>query len=238
MIRMTKNWMLLGCALGAVALSGCTRDGQFQAISMWNESRLKPLEESPYPGGESSSLPIPPGTVARGELSNEDPVNTGRNGKALVATIPVKVTPELLERGQDRFNIYCFECHGRSGRGDGMIVKRGFPPPPDYAIARLRSAPVGHFYDVITNGYGAMYSYAARVPVPDRWAIAAYIRVLQATRKNPDGSPEVPAETSEGRRKVARELGVRQHRAPAPLREGGEGGGDEGTDTGGEGAGN
>ena len=92
------------------------------------------------------------------------------------------VTLALLQRGQDRFRIYCTPCHSELGDGNGMIVQRGFPPPPSYHIARLRAAPVQHFYDVITNGWGAMYSFAYRVQPADRWAIAAYIRALQRSQ--------------------------------------------------------
>jgi len=92
------------------------------------------------------------------------------------------VTLALLERGQDRFRIYCTPCHSELGDGRGMIVQRGFPPPPSYHTDRLREAPVQHFYDVITNGYGAMYSFADRVQPEDRWAIAAYIRALQRSQ--------------------------------------------------------
>ena len=95
---------------------------------------------------------------------------------------PPPVTLALLERGQQRFRIYCTPCHSELGDGHGMIVQRGFPPPPSYHIARLRDAPVQHFYDVITNGYGAMYSFAYRVQPQDRWAIAAYIRALQRSQ--------------------------------------------------------
>jgi mono/diheme cytochrome c family protein len=97
------------------------------------------------------------------------------------ATAP-PVTLALIERGQERFRIYCTPCHSELGDGNGMIVQRGFPPPPSYHIARLRDAPVQHFYDVITNGYGVMYSFANRVQPADRWAIAAYIRALQRSQ--------------------------------------------------------
>jgi mono/diheme cytochrome c family protein len=92
------------------------------------------------------------------------------------------VTPALLERGQDRYRIFCTPCHSERGDGRGMIVQRGFPPPPSYHLQRLRDAPVQHFYDVITQGYGAMYPFADRVPPADRWAIAAYIRALQRSQ--------------------------------------------------------
>ncbi len=164
-------------------LAGCSRQGEFQPVSMWNDSRIKPLEESRMPGMEWATLPRVPGTVARGEPAPDNPLVTGRLGKELVKTSPVPVTPELLTRGQERFNIFCSPCHSRAGDGEGLIVKRGFPHPPDYALRRLREAPLGHYYEVITNGYGVMYSYASRVPVNDRWAIAAYIRVLQQQRK-------------------------------------------------------
>jgi mono/diheme cytochrome c family protein len=91
----------------------------------------------------------------------------------------MKLTPELLARGRERFDVMCAECHDRTGSGNGMVVQRGFPQPPSYHVPRLRNAPIGHFYDVITNGYGVMYSYATRVEPEDRWAIAAYIRALQ-----------------------------------------------------------
>ena len=95
---------------------------------------------------------------------------------------PPPVTLALLQRGQERFHIYCTPCHSELGDGHGMVVQRGFPPPPSYHIARLRDAPVRHFFDVITHGYGAMYSFANRVQPPDRWAIAAYIRALQRSQ--------------------------------------------------------
>jgi mono/diheme cytochrome c family protein len=119
---------------------------------------------------------------------------TGRSGGVLVSQFPLTVNDRVLKRGQERFNVFCSPCHSRLGDGKGMIVKRGFTQPPDYAIARLRGAPVGHFFDVMTNGYGAMYSYASRVSPEDRWAIAAYIRVLQKAR------PVVPTDqrTSSG----------------------------------------
>ncbi len=100
------------------------------------------------------------------------------NGVAVDA-FPFPITRQDLERGRERYNIFCSPCHDYTGSGHGMVVQRGFPPPPSYHIDRLRNAPVGHFFDVMTNGYGTMYSYASRVSVEDRWRIAAYIRALQ-----------------------------------------------------------
>ncbi len=126
-----------------------------------------------------ASRPLVEHTVARGHLDADQAFYSGKIGTNLVTTFPIPITREVLERGRERFDIYCSPCHGRTGEGNGMIVQRGFPPPPSYHIDRLRQAPAGHFFDVITQGYGIMYSYAARVEPSDRWAIAAYIRALQ-----------------------------------------------------------
>src|ERR1051325_11408780 len=123
--------------------------------------------------------PVVPNTVARGHLNSDEAFYTGKIGTNLVETFPFPITRAVLERGRERFDIYCSPCHGCTGEGNGMIVQRGFPLPPSYHIDRLRQAPVGHFFDVITRGYGVMYSHAQRVEPADRWAIAAYIRVLQ-----------------------------------------------------------
>jgi mono/diheme cytochrome c family protein len=122
------------------------------------------------------------GTVARGQLRLDDHLYTGKVDGKLVATFPFPITHADLERGRDRYNIYCAPCHDSTGHGRGMIVLRGFPPPPSYHIPRLREAPVGHFFDVITNGLGNMYSYASRVSPEDRWRIIAYIRALQLSQ--------------------------------------------------------
>jgi mono/diheme cytochrome c family protein len=181
--------------LGLVILPGCTRDYTFSPVDMWNRSRLKPYEPIGFFDDQLSSRPLPAGVIARGELRNDDALFRGLQPDGrFVDVIPAAAiqgaTPkEVIQRGQERYNIYCLPCHGLSGHGDGMIVRRGFSPPPDYRIARLRNAPVGHFYDVISNGYGTMYSYASRVPVNDRWAIAAYIRQLQKTQ--PEVVPDI-----------------------------------------------
>ncbi|HEY9510826.1 MAG TPA: cytochrome c, partial [Verrucomicrobiae bacterium] len=143
----------------------------------------KPLEKSEFfRANQMASRPIVPNTVARGHLNEDEAFYTGKVGTNLVTEFPFPITRGVLERGRQRFEIYCAPCHGRTGEGNGMIVQRGFPPPPSYHIDRLRAAPIGHFYDVITHGYGVMYPYAARVEPHDRWAIAAYIRALQLSR--------------------------------------------------------
>jgi mono/diheme cytochrome c family protein len=209
--------MLLACATVLPLLAGCTRDFRFQPVSMWNESRLKPFEPSPMSDSGSIARMPPIGSVARGELHKKDPLYAGRQGKALLTKSPIPVTPEMLQRGQERFNTFCSPCHGLIGDGSGMIVQRGFPHPPDYALKRLHDAPIGHIYDVQTNGYGVMFSYAERVPVTDRWAIAAYVRVLQSRR------PAITKDEFAEERERARQQGivdpVRGMRLPA---EGGE----------------
>jgi len=120
--------------------------------------------------------------VARGQLRLDELYYTGRENGVVVDKFPFPITKADLERGRERFNVYCTPCHDYTGSGNGMIVQRGFPQPPSYHIQRLREAPAGHFFEVMTNGFGEMYSYAARIEPADRWRIAAYIRVLQASQ--------------------------------------------------------
>jgi hypothetical protein len=164
---------LLSSILLALSATGCRRD-------MFQQPSEKPLERSDFfRDNRMASRPLPPHTVARGQLNEDDAFYTGKVGTNLVTTFPFPITREVLVRGQERFEIYCAPCHGRAGEGNGMIPQRGYPPPPSYHIDRLRQAPAGHFFDVITHGYGIMYSYGSRVEPADRWAIAAYIRALQ-----------------------------------------------------------
>ena len=168
--------------LVALALPGCTRDGRFNPVDMWNQTRYKPYAQSEFFKDGASSRTLIPGTIARGQLRIDEAAYAGTVGGKYVTVIPSQMIPknvsekEFLQRGQERFNVDCSPCHGLAGRGNGMIIQRGFPQPPDYALARLQDVPIGHFFDVMTNGYGAMYSYADRVEPVDRWAIAAYIR--------------------------------------------------------------
>ena len=155
------------------SVTGCRRD-------MFLQPSEKPLERSDFfRDNQMASRPLPPHTVARGHLEEDEAFYTGKIGDKLVTSFPIPITREVLLRGRERFDIYCAPCHGRTGDGGGMIPQRGFPAPPSYHIDRLRTAPAGHIFDVITHGYGVMYSYAARVDPADRWAIAAYIRALQ-----------------------------------------------------------
>jgi hypothetical protein len=149
---------------------------------MHDQPRYEPLEPSTFFADGRSSRPLVEGTVARGSLRLDELLYTGKVDGELSETLPLPVTHELLERGRERYNIYCTPCHDHVGNGQGMIVQRGLRQPPSFHIERLRAAPIGHFFDVITNGYGAMANYAVEVATADRWAIAAYIRALQLSQ--------------------------------------------------------
>lgn len=162
-------------ALGLVLIAGCSQE-------MAEQPRYEPLEPSMFFTDGRSSRPLVEGTVARGHLRLDELLYTGKVGGELAEMLPFPVTHQLLERGRERYNIYCTPCHDHVGNGQGMIVQRGLRPPPSFHIDRLRQAPIGHFFDVITNGYGAMANYAVEVAPVDRWAVAAYIRALQLSQ--------------------------------------------------------
>jgi hypothetical protein len=153
-------------------LAGCRLD-------MHVQPKYLPYEPTDFfSDGRSERQPVS-GTVARGQLRVDELLYSGTENGVESNRFPFPITQADLERGRERYNVYCTPCHDYTGSGRGMIVQRGFPQPPSYHIQRLREAPVGHFFQVMTNGFGAMYSYAARVDPADRWRIAAYIRVLQ-----------------------------------------------------------
>jgi mono/diheme cytochrome c family protein len=171
--------------LAASALAGCRQD-------MQDQPKFIPLRPSTFFDDGRSERPLIEGTVARGHLNDDTAFYTGKgpDGKPL-DTFPFAVTANVVERGQNRYNIYCAPCHDRTGSGDGMIVQRGYRKPPSYHIDRLRQVPNGHLYDVITSGFGAMPDYAAQIPPHDRWAIVAYIRALQFSQNA--SAADVPA---------------------------------------------
>jgi hypothetical protein len=163
-------------------LSGCRSE-------MYEQPRYEPLEPSSFFEDGKSSRPLVAGTVPRADArgappagADEDVFYTGWRKGELAEEVPFPVDRALLERGRERYEIYCVPCHAYSGDGRGMIVRRGFNQPPPYYSEELRKQPIGHFFDVMTRGYGTMYSYATRVPPRDRWAIAAYIRALQLSQ--------------------------------------------------------
>ena len=146
---------------------------------MHNQPKYIPLRESAFFDDDRSARPLVAGTVARGQLHEDALLSTGKINGANATVFPFRVDDTVMARGHERFDIYCAPCHGRTGAGDGMVVRRGYRHPPPLYDDRLRAAPVGHFFDVMTNGFGAMPDYAAQVTVADRWAIAAYVRALQ-----------------------------------------------------------
>lgn len=163
--------------LGLLILAGCRQD-------MHDQPRFKPLAESDFYADLRSSRTPVDGTVARGQLHEDAYFYTGKIGANPGNYMPseVPVNEETLARGRERFNIYCAPCHSRVGDGNGMVVQRGYRHPPTYHQDRLRQAPLGYFFDVITNGFGAMPDYAAQIPPQDRWCIVAYIRALQLSQ--------------------------------------------------------
>ena len=178
--------------------AGCRRD-------MQDQPKMKPYRGTNFFGDGLSARPPVEGTVARGYLRTDTEFYTGKKNKALgslatrapaanasasganafpddVDVFPFPISGDTVNRGRQRYDIFCTVCHGKTGNGDGMIVRRGFRRAASFHDDRLRTAPVGHFFDAITNGWGAMPSYASQIPVQDRWAIVAYIRALQASQ--------------------------------------------------------
>jgi cytochrome c553 len=203
-------------ATGLVPLSGCHTD-------MWIQPRASALQESDFFPDGQASRPLVANTVARGNLREDDAYYTGVVKDKLVKEMPFPVTKEVLLRGQERFNIFCSPCHGQLGDGKGMIAQRGLSlrkKPASYHTKRLREIPIGHFYDVITNGSGVMYSYAARVEPDDRWRIAAYVRALQLSQNATasDVPPEILQQLSQPGQETVPEPGHE------PKVEGAEGG--------------
>jgi mono/diheme cytochrome c family protein len=185
----TLHFLLL---LALLALAGCRQD-------MHDQPRFKPLAESDFYTDLRSARPPVEGTVARGQLHEDNYLYTGKLGDNPGDYMPFPVTDELLARGQQRYDIYCAPCHSRVGDGNGVIPARGFPrKPPSYHIERLRKAPLGYLFDVITSGFGSMPDYSAQIAPRDRWAIVAYIRALQlsqsATAADVPSGQKVPSE--------------------------------------------
>ena len=187
---------LSGTLLVAIALTtGCRLD-------MHVQPRQNPLSRSDFFADQRSARPPVDGTVARGDLREDTYFYTGKIGNNRGDGMPFPVTREVLDRGRERYNIFCAPCHSRLGDGNGFIPSRGFArKPPSFHIARLQQAPVGYFYDVISNGFGIMPDYALQIPPQDRWNIVAYIRALQlsqnATLHDVPSGQKVPSEPPE-----------------------------------------
>jgi mono/diheme cytochrome c family protein len=161
--------------LTALALSGCRQD-------MHDNPRYEPLERSTFFADGRSQRPLVPNTVPRGFLREDEHLYQGKVNGQLAADFPLPVTAAMMLRGQDQYNVFCSPCHGRTGLGDGMVVRRGYRAPTSFHDPRLRQAPPGYIFDVISNGFGAMPDYASQIPVQDRWAIAAFLKALQFSR--------------------------------------------------------
>jgi mono/diheme cytochrome c family protein len=146
---------------------------------MHDQPKYIPLRQSTFFGDARSARPIVAGTVARGQLHDDQLLYTGKTNGTDTDVFPLRVDAQMMARGRERYDIYCSPCHGRTGIGDGMVVRRGYRRPPSLHDDRLRNAAVGHYFDVIANGFGAMPDYAAQIRAEDRWAIIAYIRALQ-----------------------------------------------------------
>lgn len=165
------GWLVvIACVAG-----GCHRD-------MADQPKLEPYEASRFFRDGSVDRPVVAGTIARGQLKTDQHFFTGKVGGKPATTFPQPLTPELLARGAQRYKIYCAQCHDGIGYGQGMVVRRGFPQPPSFHIERLRTAPVGYYFDVITHGFGRMPAHADLVRPADRWAVIAYVRALQLSQ--------------------------------------------------------
>jgi hypothetical protein len=184
---MRAKLLLVGCM--AASFSGACRQ------DMHDQPKYEAMEASPFFTDGRSMRPLVEGTVARGRLFEDTHFFAGMVDGVPAETFPFEVTASVLERGRERYGIFCAPCHDGAGHGEGMIVKRGMKHPPSLHIERLRAAPPGYFYDVITRGFGAMYDLADRVPPRDRWAIVAYVRALQLSQNATidDATPEARA---------------------------------------------
>jgi mono/diheme cytochrome c family protein len=171
--------------IAALCLCGCRQD-------MQDQPKIKPLSESNFFSDGRASRPIPENTIAQNELNDNDTFHTGNANGTFAATIPIPVTLDLLQRGQERFNIFCSPCHSRLGDGNGEVAQRGFRLPQNLNSDRIRQVPPGYIFQVITNGYGGMPDHGDQIPVRDRWAIVAYIRALELSREAP--LADVPAD--------------------------------------------
>ena len=179
----------LACGSAGLALVGCQEQPSEDPpihlnLNMDFQTNYKPQEEDPFFADGRAMRPQVPGTVARGTTKENTELHFGKTGDQWVPRNPVRVTQAVVERGHERFNIYCAPCHGRTGIGNGLVVKHGMLPPPNFHDDRIVTMPEGQIYDAILNGVrGNMPSYAYAIPVEDRWAIVAYVRALQLSRR-------------------------------------------------------
>ena len=171
-----KPIRILWTTLALAFLTACDMQDMYQ------QPKYTPLESSDSFNDGRSARPLEPDTVAQGQLRTNALFYAGKSDGKDATALPIALTAQLLKRGHERYDIYCAPCHDRIGNGNGMIVQRGFRPPASFHIQRLRDAPIGHFYDVMSNGFGSMADFSAQITPEDRWAIAAYIRALQLSQ--------------------------------------------------------
>lgn len=177
---MRANWTVTVVVMAVALTSGACRQ------DMHDSAKYEPLEESSFFDNGMASRPLVEGTIAREMPPEMTPFYTGRTmNDEFLTELPMELDRELLDRGRSRFDAFCSPCHGQTGDGMGMIVQRGFKQPTSFHDQRLRESPVGYYFDVMSNGFGQMSSYASQVPVRDRWAIAAYISALQLSQNIP-----------------------------------------------------
>jgi hypothetical protein len=180
-MRVEKRWrrtasQLVLVTASVLLLTACRQD-------MHNQPKYRPLRSTPFFADGSSARPLVEGTVARGTLQEDAAFFTGKTGNTAVKEIPFPVDAGVLDRGQERYDIFCTPCHDAAGTGRGMVVQRGYRQPPSFHDERLRIADAGYFFDVITNGFGAMPDYRMQLAARDRWAVVAYIRALQLSQR-------------------------------------------------------
>lgn len=207
---MKRSSLLAFAAALVLAGAACRQD-------MHNQPKAKPQSSSAFfADGRTGRLPVE-GTVAQGQLGEDDHLHRGKVNGIFVTTFPFKIDAAVMARGRERYTIYCAPCHGATGLGNGMVIQRGFKvPAASHHLERLRNAPVGYWFDVITNGFGVMFGYAAQVPVNDRWAIIAYVRALQLSRNATIADiPEAEREAVLSGRKII-PAGEGGHSAQAP----------------------
>lgn len=197
--------LLVPAACCLLLAAGCRQD-------MHNQPKYRPLRPSTlFADGSSARQPID-GTVARGTLNSDEALFTGKVGGAPVREMPFAISQADIDRGQERFNIFCAPCHDQTGGGRGMVVQRGYRQPPSFHIERLKQADPGYLFDVVTNGFGVMPDYKAQIDARDRWRIIAYVRALQLTQPTVADAPAAPA---------AEQPAVQQPAAQPPAGRGG-----------------
>ncbi len=185
-----RGALVLMALVAVLLVSACGRN-------MYDQPRTNAFDSSPFFADGSAMRPLPTGTVSREFGALEPAYLTGMDADGMLTELPLELTTDLLLRGQERFDIYCSPCHNYNGDGKGAVVERGFPQPASFTTTeRLLDAPVGYYYNAITNGFGRMYSYASRVPVHDRWAISAYVKALQLSQNA--SVADVPADILSG----------------------------------------